>query len=104
MARIYDFPGVKKAAAAAPAAPAAPASRLKKVLPAISRAAWTATVLMWPVLRWVVSIDVFIRLLVMLYQWDAPESYAGWTFLLHAAVLVALTCYVSIYKPPGIER
>ena len=108
MARIYDFPGVKKASAAAPApapaAPVVPADRFKKVLAAISRGTWTATVLLWPVLRWVVSIDVFIRLLVMLYHWDTPGTHAGCTFLLHAAVLVALTYYVSAYRPKGIER
>ena len=83
MARIYDFPR-------------------DKVLAAVSRGTWTATVLLWPVLRWVVSIDVFIRLLLMLYHRDTPGTHTGWTFLLHAVVLVALTYYVSVYRPNGV--
>ena len=33
---------------------------------------------------------------------STPGVYAGWTFLLHFAVLTALTYFVSIYKPKGI--
>ena len=104
MARILKFPiaerlmkpPVKKQE------PSTPEGSKNKVLEAVSRGLWVSIVLLWPVLRWVVSIDVFIRLVVMLYHWDTPGKYEGWVFLLHATVLVALTYYVSIYRPKGI--
>jgi len=34
-------------------------------------------------------------------DWNTPDVYATWTFLLHLAVLVLLTYFVSLYKPKG---
>ena len=53
-------------------------------------------------LKWIVSIDVFFQFIRMVYHWNTPGVFAGWTFLAHFAVLVALTYFVSIYKPKGI--
>lgn len=63
---------------------------------------WMATVLVWPILRWVVSLEVLFQLLRMFYHWHTPGVHAGWTFLLHFAVLTALTYFVSVYKPKGV--
>lgn len=109
MAKIYEFPGSKKphptgdSGASVPSLPSS-AAFSRRALAGLSRGLWTVIVLAWPVLRWVLSVDVFLRLLVMLYHWDTPGTYAGWTFLLHATVLVAMTYYVSIYRPHGLER
>ena len=54
------------------------------------------------VLKWLVSIEVFFQFIRMIYHWNTPGVYAGWTFLLHFAVLTALTYFVSIYKPKGL--
>lgn len=69
---------------------------------AVVRWVWIAVVLVWPVLKWVVSIEVFFQGVRMVYYWNTPGMYAGWTFLLHFAALTALTYFVSIYKPKGI--
>lgn len=104
MARIYNFPTFKKSPATGEtSAPAPTEIRKEKALDKLARGVWIAVVLLWPIARWVVSIDVFIRLLVMFYHWDNPESYAGWTFLFHASFLVALTYYVGVYRPKGVE-
>lgn len=63
---------------------------------------WIAVVLIWPVLKWLVSIEVFFQFIRMLYHWNTSDVYAGWTFLLHFAMLTALTYFVSIYKPNGL--
>ncbi|WP_319950408.1 KleE stable inheritance protein, partial [Klebsiella pneumoniae] len=31
---------------------------------------WVGVVLIWPVLKWVVSIDVFIQMILMFARWD----------------------------------
>ena len=38
----------------------------------------------------------------MLYHWNTPGVYAGWSFLAYFAVLTAITYFVSIYKPKGL--
>lgn len=74
----------------------------KGLFAALVRWVWVVLVLIWPVLKWIVSIEVFFQAIQMFYYWNTPGVYAGWTFLLHFAVLTALTYFVSIYKPKGI--
>jgi hypothetical protein len=74
----------------------------KALLAGLVRLIWVVTVLVWPVLKWIVSIEVFFQFVRMIYHWDTPGVYAGWTFLVHFAVLTALTYFVSLYKPKGI--
>ncbi len=63
---------------------------------------WVTTVLVWPILKWILSIEVFFQFARMLYYWNTLGVIAGWTFLLHFAVLTAITYFVSIYKPKGL--
>lgn len=74
----------------------------KSFVDGLLRGLWVLTVLVWPVLKWIVSLDVLGRLVMAFYHWDTPGSYAGWTFFMHFAVFVALTFYVSVYKPKGM--
>lgn len=74
----------------------------KAFLAGILRFVWVVTVLFWPVLKWIVSLDVLFQAVRMVYYWNTPGIYAGWTFLFHFGVLTALTYYVSIYQPKGI--
>jgi hypothetical protein len=53
----------------------------------------------WPIVRWILSIDVFFRFLVMLWRWNTPGAHAGWTFAFHLGVLVTLTLLLATYKP-----
>lgn len=69
---------------------------------ALLRWVWIITALLWPVLRWVVAIEAFLQMLRTMYYWNTPGMHAGWTFALHFAVLVALTYFVSVYKPKGV--
>ena len=63
---------------------------------------WVVAVLVWPVLKWVVTLDVLFQFVRMLYHWNTPGVFAGWTFMLHFTVLTALTYFVSMYKPKGL--
>jgi hypothetical protein len=58
--------------------------------------------LLWPLLKLVISLDCVYQLGRMLYYWNTPGVYAGWTFLMHFAVLTALTFFVAAYKPKGL--
>lgn len=69
---------------------------------AVLKGVWVVTVLVWPILKWVISFDCALQLVRMIYHWETPRVYAGWDFLLHFAALTALTCFVSLYKPKGI--
>ena len=66
------------------------------------RFAGVATVLVWPILKWVAAIEVFFQFVRMLYYWNTLGAHAGWTFVLHFTALTALTYFVSIYKPKGL--
>lgn len=103
MSNIIQFPK-RKEVAAVPASAAAPAqvSHATAFLAGLIRFVWVAVVLVWPVLKWIVSIEVFFQLIRMMYHWNTPGIYAGWTFLLHFAGLTVLTYFVSIYRPKGL--
>lgn len=106
MTNIIKFPRGDAPPVAPAPVPVKPANGFnakgKVLLAGLVRFVWVATVLVWPVLKWVVSIEVFFQFVRMIYHWDTPGVYAGWTFLVHFAVLTALTYFVSLYKPKGI--
>ncbi|MEW7981762.1 MAG: hypothetical protein G8D58_14015, partial [gamma proteobacterium symbiont of Phacoides pectinatus] len=39
-----------------------------------------------------------------IYHWNTPDVYAGWTFLLHFAVLTVLTYVMANWKPKGMKK
>jgi hypothetical protein len=75
--------------------------RGKAIFSGLVEGIWVAIVLVWPVLKWVLSIDVFFQLFRMIYQWGRADVHDVWTFTLHFAVLTSLTCFVSLYQPKG---
>lgn len=79
-----------------------PMAQVPGVGASIVKGIWVFTVLVWPILKWIVSIDCVFQFVRMMYFWDTPGVYVGWTFLLHFAGLTALTYFVSIYKPKGL--
>lgn len=68
---------------------------------AAHKALWVVMVLLWPLLKYVVILDCVFQFFRMLWYWNTPWTFAGYRFLLHFAVLVGLTWYVSVYKPKG---
>lgn len=105
MANIINFPRVAQATIEnTPPKEMASTSKPAKVgfRRAILRGFWVVTALVWPLLKWVLSIDCFFQLVRMIYYWDTPGTYAGWTFLGHFVVLTAMTYFVTLYKPKGL--
>ncbi|WP_426811704.1 KleE stable inheritance protein (plasmid) [Pseudomonas sp. WOUb67] len=107
---VYKFPGVEPARETSKQytePTSQPKSNrphlLKRVMQGGWKALWFTLVLFWPVLRWVVALDVVYQAGVMAWHWNDPGTFAGWTFLLHFVVLVALTYFVSVYKPQGVK-
>lgn len=106
MTNIIKFPRQHNAAVADTLkAPVAPTPKPQKagVGNAVVKGVWMLTVLLWPILKWIVSLDCVFQLVRMMYHWDTPDVYAGWTFLLHFGVLTALTYFVSVYEPKGFR-
>ena len=108
MSNIVKFPRVRKLPsnkeekiAAPPTAPALK-SRGPGLINGLVKFLWVTTVLVWPILKWVLSIITFFQFVRMLYHWDTPNVYAGWSFLLYFTVLTAITYFVSVYKPKGL--
>jgi hypothetical protein len=100
MSKIIQFPTVverppKMQPVPAPLAQCGIFADVVKVL-------WIVAVLVWPMLRWIVALDVVFQFLRMLWHWHTPGIHAGWIFLLHFGVLTALTYFVSLYKPKEI--
>jgi hypothetical protein len=54
---------------------------------------WVFTVLLWPILSWVIALDCLYQLIRMLYYWNTPV-HAGWTFLIHFGVAIVLNIFV----------
>ena len=105
MSNIVKFPKATKPPAiepVEPVEPAAPKAVDQGLLAGMVKFLWVTTVLVWPILKWILSIEVFFQFARMLYYWNTPGVIAGWTFLLHFAVLTAITYFVSIYKPKGL--
>ena len=106
MSNIIKFPKEVKQATAPvePVAAPAPVAQAPGAgfFAGITKFVWVATVLVWPILKWVLSIYTFFQFVRMVYHWNTPGMYAGWTFLAHFAVLTAITYFVSIYKPKGL--
>ena len=113
MSNIIEFPvKAKRFPQAAPQRremqPVAPQKRRKpdasRLTPGehIMRVIWLLVVLTWPLVSSVGSLYVFFQFLRMLYYWNTPGSYAGWSFLAHFAMLVVLICFITLNKPKGI--
>ena len=67
----------------------------------VHKALWVVTVLLWPLLKYVVILDCVFQFFRMLWYWNTPGTFAGFKFLLHFAVLVGLTWFVSVHEPKG---
>ncbi len=104
MTNIIQFPRTNKTAILIEPKVAAPVSKPEKsgIGAALVKGIWVFTVLVWPLLKWIISIDCFFQLVRMMYYWNTPGMHVGWTFIAHFAVLTALTYFVSVYKPRRI--
>ena len=105
MANIINFPkGANRVPAVEPTAEFKPANEPTRLVVSggLVKVVWVVAVLVWPVLKWVVTLDVLFQFVRMLYHWNTPGVFAGWTFMLHFTVLTALTYFVSMYKPKGL--
>ena len=101
MTNIIKFP-VKTETSAQAARKPTPVAPRRDLFAPVVKAVWVVVVLVWPLLKWIISIDVLFQFIYMVYNRDTPGAFGGWTFLAHFGVLVALTYFVSIYKPKGI--
>ena len=108
---VHQFPKIYKrrkgpqqeaSAASAPDQPATAQTAAGRAVSNVLDAAWFIVVLSWPFLRWVLSLDCVFQFLRMLALWDTPGTYAGFTFLLHFIVFVALTYFVAFFNPKSL--
>jgi hypothetical protein len=104
MAKIIKFP--KQPGTTKKLDPVLKSPQLNKVKSSfgnnIIKIIWTFSVLVWPILKWIVSIDCAFQFIRMLYFWNTTGHYASAIFILHFLLLTFLTYFVTIYKPKGI--
>ncbi|MGP5477602.1 KleE stable inheritance protein [Pseudomonas helleri] len=80
-----------------------PKKMAKKAFFQVVSVLWFLVALVWPLLRWLLALDVVYQGFLMIFNWSNPESHAGWVFFLHFAVLVAFTIFVTSGKPERSE-
>lgn len=105
MAKIIKFPkGARAVPPQRPPVDSGPAKEPSRPVNTggVMKVVWVATVLLWPWVKWFVVLDVLFQFGRMIYHWNTPGSFAGWTFLLHFGVLTVITYFVSMYKPTGL--
>lgn len=62
------------------------------------RIIWALTVLVWPIFRWVLVLDLTAQLFRMLITFADKGAYFDWTFTAHFLVVVAFFCFVTCYR------
>lgn len=70
-------------------------AKKRGLLAHIINACWVLVALVWPVLKWILSVDVFFQFLRMIIYWNDPSKNGVVTFLIHFAALTLLTWFVS---------
>lgn len=71
----------------------------KALLSHLINAVWTLTLLLWPILRWIMALDVAFQGFRMAVTWSDPGTHAGITFIVHFLVFAAVTYFATNYKP-----
>lgn len=101
MSNILQFPARPRKVDVLEVVPVAPRhdGAMKKAWPSVVSGFQLVLALVWPVLRWVLAIDVAWQFFRMLFQWNTPGVHAGWTFVIHFLVFVAITYFVTVAKP-----
>lgn len=108
MSNILKFPKVKRpvppVADEAPKKAGNPQSGATAVSDAspLVKGLWVTTVILWPVLKWIIALDCVWQFVRAMYYWNTPGTFAGMNFLLHFSAFVAVTYFVSCYKPKGL--
>ena len=99
-----EVPGTQRQEMPKPAATArARRGKGSRFLTGLFGGIWLFTVLLSPLLQWVLKYDVVFQLIRMLYYWNTPGMHAGWTFLLHFGAMTSLFFYVAFGKPKGFD-
>jgi hypothetical protein len=101
MPKVIKFP-TPKTGRAVPAAPPPVISAEDAPTNVVLRVVWVVTVLVWPLLKYVVILDCVYQLFRMMWYWNTPGTFAGFTFMFHFGILVWFTWFVSVYQPKGL--
>lgn len=71
---------------------------VRKAFRVLVHGSWILTLLLWPVLRWIIAIDVAFYGFMTALEWDNPAAHYGSTFLSHFLFFAALTYFITNYK------
>lgn len=75
--------------------PSKPTKEGRRVGSVLLHALWLLVAISWPLLRWILALDVTFQFLRMLIGFIRYGPYLDWTFLLHFIVYVFLICFVT---------
>lgn len=56
-------------------------------------------IVVWPLIKFTVWVDVTFQFFRMLYYWNTPGVHATLTFLLHFGATVAVALFFILYEP-----
>ena len=114
MGMILKFPDKPNAALRPSAIAAHVAPQVSKVTPSpgvqnmgipnavlthLINALWILALLLWPILRWIMALDVAFQGFRMAITWSDPGMHAGVKFVVHFLIFAAVTYFVTQYKP-----
>ena len=71
----------------------------KRILPWIIGLVWLFLGLFWPLLNWLVAMDVVFQLLRALYYSSEPAIHATLQAAIHSFLYILLSLFVYLYRP-----
>ena len=71
----------------------------KRIVPWIIGLVWLSLALVWPLLNWLVAMDVVFQFLRALYYSSTPAIHATLQASLHGVLYILLSLFVYLYRP-----
>jgi Uncharacterized KleE stable inheritance protein len=65
----------------------------------VVRTVWVLVAMVWPILRWILALDVTLQLFRVLIISASRGWYMDWYLMGHFAVFVIITYFVTVYQP-----
>ncbi len=73
--------------------------RLKKLMLWMLGLVWLLLAVFWPLLNWIVAMDVVFQCVRALYYANTPGMHATLQAFMHGLSYLLLSCFVYLYRP-----
>ena len=65
---------------------------------------WLLLALFWPLLNWIVAMDVVFQFVRALYYANTPGTHATLQASIHGVSYLLLSCFVYLYRPTVFKK